>query len=210
MLVRELTSKLVKGIISRLPVSGRENFFERLYQKLQKKGFKMVDKVFYTPNPNVKEVYVLVGWAIIAKTSVSLGTAGISTCSALKIVDPSSNLHYVLHAAVSTKPIDIENSLRKAQALGMNLKKSEIEIMPGYVLSSISTPHILEALYIVDPSLIGKVSLIHVPEDITSNLKQSLVSYNGKTYLYPETFGISELDGKKLMEDGYEVVLSTN
>ncbi len=183
--------------------------FWDLYQELQQKEFKEIYNHLTTPE--IKKVYVEWGCAVIAEASVALGTGGMADCSALKLIDPTSgNLHYMLHAFKdATKPSEITKSLRKARSLGMNLKDSEIEIMPGNWLNSSSTPHILEALYKVNSSLIDKVSLIRGPGGL-SLITHNLVTHDGETYCFPETlnqvFSHCSHIGT-LSKDGYEQIM---
>lgn len=183
--------------------------FEQLFNELQEKGFKDVKKVFNANNPRIKQIYVDWGHAIVSEPKIALGTDGISSCSALKIIDPTTeNLQYMLHAYPETEPKDIAKSLRKARSLGMNLQDSKIEIMPGNCLTSESTPHILEALYKINPSLIDIVTLIHdmVIDRIGSN--QALVAFKGNTYRYPESpnFKLPQIS-PNLNNDGLQMVL---
>ena len=191
--------------------SKRKISFEDLYKKLQENGFKNVSKKFNKVSSDVQKVYVDWGTAVVAESSVALGTDGIATCAVLKLIDPTSDdIHYMLHAYSDTEPDLIAQSLKKARSLGLSLKDSEIEIMPGGYLDSESTPHILEALYKVNHSLIDKISLIR-DFKVQDASFQGLVVYDGKTYRYPETYtDYSSSDYSTYLDkDGYEEVLLT-
>lgn len=215
MLIGKVTSWFFPSLVKGVPVTyskarkKREISFEQLYHELQEKGFKEVTREFNIRASKSKKVYIDWGHAIVAEAPVALGTNGINTCSALKLIDPTSDdLHYMLHAYPDTEPSDIAKSLRKAHSLGMNLKDSEIEIMPGDCLNSESTPHILEAIYKVNSSLIDKVMLIQDPKLRSRAHSQALVTYDGKTYRYPDDFPSShEYRHPSLSKDGYKKVL---
>ncbi|MBI3591511.1 MAG: hypothetical protein HY094_09080 [Candidatus Melainabacteria bacterium] len=190
----------------------KEISFKDLYLDLQKKGFKNVSIPFSKKDdPSLKKIYTGWGHAVVGEGSVALGTDGIASCAVLKVIDPTAgNLHYMLHAyQYDTEPDDIKKSLIKASSLGINLKDSEIEIMPGSQIDSLSTPHILEAIYKVNPSLINKVVLIRDFELQRTNSLQSLVAYKGDTYKYTDQFAkhCYRYMSTSLSKDRYKKVL---
>ena len=223
----------------------KEIDFQALYKKLQKKGFKYISNRYgnkertfveitldlfnncfqslkdraakkVDPDAAQKKIYVAWGSAVVGNGPVCLGTDGIASCAALSIVDPThDNIHYMLHAYSSTLPNKIQASLQKAKALGINLKDSEIEIMPGSSLKEDSTPHILEGIYLADSNLLDKIVLIR---DRARSGGQAIIVYEGKTFglhcsakiPQDEVLGKRKTNTNTLDKDGVEVVLMSD
>ena len=185
-------------------------YFENLYFYLQNKGFKKLSRSLNEKDPSITKINVGWGHAVVGKDSIALGTRGVAVCSALTVIDPTAeNLQYMLHVTPHNNPEDINQSLLKARSLGINLKDSVIEVMPGERVNELTTPAILEALYKIDPSLIEKVVLIR---DYEARYCQALVTYKGHTYKYsyPPEDQHDCNDAKclhTLDQDGYEKVL---
>ncbi len=229
------------------PPKKKEIDFERLYKDLLRKGFKPIKdrygeqeparlgKMFgffsswlqgAKENPDEKidldaapkKIYVDWGGAVIGTGSVLLGTDGIASCSALSVIDTTNkNIHYLFHAFPMTYPKTIKNSLEKARALGINLKDSEIGIMPGSSLDSESTPHILEGLYLADSNLLDKTVLIR--DSVRGDdYSQAIIVYEGKTFGLDHStniptdqrLGCNPFDTHRFNKDGFEVVLTTS
>lgn len=202
----------------------KEIDFKALYQDLQTKGFKPVQNRYGEQEPNKidldaapKKIYVEWGSAVVGTGPVLLGTRGIDTCAALSIIDPTNeNIHYLLHAYTRTFPHSIQASLERAKALGINLKDSEIEIMPGRRFNLSSTPHILEGLYLVDSNLLDKVVLISDVARSKRGYTQAIIVCEGKTFglEIPTEIPFDQKLGNpydqfrfELKKDGVEVVL---
>ena len=219
----------------------KEIDFQALYTKLQKKGFKYISNRYGNEERNFveitldllntefkslkvdagaaqKKIYVAWGSAIVGNGPVCLGTDGIASCAALSIVDPThDNIHYMLHAYSNTPPNEIQTSLQKAKALGISLKDSEIEIMPGSSIKEESTPHILEGIYLADSNLLDKVVLIRDRARSIGGGGQAIIVYEGKTFGLHRSAEIPQDEklGKRtntntLDKDGVEVVLMSD
>ena len=196
--------------------------FKKLYLKLEEKGGDSIDKLLPREVLRTKirktsdaeipiKVYIHGGYAVVAKGNVVLATDWLHECAALKIIDPTScNLHYLLHGSPSTFVTDIIDSLSKAKALGINLKDSEIEIMPGRLIDILAPSKMLEALYKFNSHLLDKVVLIR-DFNLCDDTGQGLATYNGKTYRYPSRDMNYDFEChcvvQKLARSGFEVVL---
>ena len=183
-------SPKIAALIHACPAPRKSSNFEEQYKKLLEKGFKDVTEDFpvscLIDNNKPISVYVDWGCAVVAPLSTLIATDGLNGCAALKIVDRKSNLQYLIHVFRNdTITSSMEHSLLKAQKIGINFSESEIEIMPGLIISTGAAPRILEALNRIDPSLLKKISLIRNLKE--SYARQGLVMHGGETYRYPDT-----------------------